>query len=138
MTWSWCIVIAFGMCFQASYNGQKEKSMTPYIPHLLKCNVPECIIFHFWASIFVKKLRKYNRLFNYFLAYHTSKEEKHIAVFTKGELALMYLQVILQEYSEWRISWCSKALDLNPLLMDSTTYCLARFVKSSQIFSIPF
>lgn len=81
------------MHYQASYNGQMEKSMILHTPYLFKNNVPEYMIF--FLLLFLgfklcgeKKIENYNKLFNYLLARHTSKEERHTAAFTKGEIEL--------------------------------------------------
>lgn len=41
-----------------------------------------------FQALWGKKIENYNKLFNYLLARHTSKEERHTAAFTKGEIGL--------------------------------------------------
>lgn len=88
----WCVVIIFDVHYQAPYNGQMEKSMILHTQYLFKNNVPEYMIFFFLFLGFKlcgeKKLENYNKLFNYLLARRTSKEERHTAAFTKGEIGL--------------------------------------------------
>lgn len=74
-----CIVIIFDVHYQASYNGQMEKSMILHTPYLFKNNVPEYMIFffyYFWVSSFVGK-KKQRIIINYlticWLAIHQKK-----------------------------------------------------------------